>query len=101
MDITGGLYASLGGCSCKLEKRLLPEGVALTLNKFIKVFKKKKGGPNEFCVICFKTLNPKSKVVHLPCGGKKGAHIFHKECASGWLSQDPKCPVCLKPYPLP
>ncbi|KAI3572590.1 hypothetical protein IWW34DRAFT_637143 [Fusarium oxysporum f. sp. albedinis] len=53
------------------------------------------GRPSTFlCAICFRTLQERDMVRHLPCG-----HVFHSNCLTKWfLKQHDTCPICRHCY---
>ena len=41
------------------------------------------------CSICLETIEIGSQTTRLPC-----IHMFHAECISKWIVENPQCPVC-------
>mmetsp|Transcript_23567 Transcript_23567/g.51721 ORF Transcript_23567/g.51721 Transcript_23567/m.51721 type:complete len:302 (+) Transcript_23567:175-1080(+) len=46
-------------------------------------------GNGEECSVCLMPLQPDQQCIGLPC-----QHLFHQQCAQGWLSSHDSCPTC-------
>lgn len=44
---------------------------------------------DEMCSICLEILSKKDEVTFLSC-----KHVFHHECISIWIAENPVCPLC-------
>mmetsp|Transcript_3677 Transcript_3677/g.11154 ORF Transcript_3677/g.11154 Transcript_3677/m.11154 type:complete len:184 (-) Transcript_3677:530-1081(-) len=56
--------------------------------------------PSETCAICLADFVQGDRLRVLPC---EGAHTFHGECLTRWLSLKPTCPFCranVQPEPV-
>lgn len=64
----------------------LSENEIKSLRKVPYVRKTEEG---DLCTVCYCNFEEKETIVNLACN-----HMYHEECISKWLKQNPGCPVC-------
>lgn len=55
-----------------------------------------RGDPHEICSVCRDSLECGLDLCMLPCG-----HVFHRGCATAWLTQRRTCPLCRHELSIP